>query len=64
MASAYPIRTVICRGSAVPAAATSIRADAGAVSRPCRGPVVSAGHQAFLAAQDNLSQRSLFAIRQ
>ena len=42
MASAYPMRTVICRGSAVPAAVNSIRAIACAGSRPCRGPVVSA----------------------
>ena len=41
-ASAYPMRTVICRGSAVPAAVKPIRAVACTLSRPCRGPVVSA----------------------
>ena len=43
MASAYPMRTIICRGSAVPVAVNLIRAAACAAGCPRRGPVVSAG---------------------
>jgi hypothetical protein len=41
-ASACPMRAVICRGPAVPAAMNSIRAGGRGPSRPRRGPAVSA----------------------